>query len=113
MTKPDADKETKSSRRDVQKQITGGAIQFLQGRTKLHQRHHIESDVNQAAMQKHGGHESPPLVLNKKWVRMARSQLKRSRTAHSPQRVQATGFARLPRPNPTPPDNQTVLRQRG
>src|SRR5258708_35506228 len=64
-------------------------------------------------MQKHGGHESPPLVLNKKWVRMARSQLKRSRTAHSPQRVQATGFAGLRRQNPTHAEHQNVRDQQG
>src|SRR5207245_6506701 len=40
-------KESKRPRNDVQKKISRRSVELFQRRTKLHESHHVESDVNQ------------------------------------------------------------------
>src|SRR5713226_7932760 len=90
-----ADQEAEHPRGDVQEKVTRGPVQLFQRRTELHQRHHVEPNVYQPAMQKHGSYKSPPLVFIKYRVGMACPQAVHGLAAHSPEdsKTAASRFA--------------------
>src|SRR6267154_3855652 len=85
--------KSKSSGHDIQKKIARGAVQFFESGAQLHQRHHVETDVNQSTMQKHRGDEAIPLMLNVNSVWRAHAEAVGGFAAHSPQNAETPAFA--------------------
>src|SRR5207302_1661723 len=59
----------------VKKKEARRAIQFLNSGTELHQRHHVEADVNQATVQKHRRNQTPPFMVNENRIGVDRAKL--------------------------------------
>src|SRR5712671_5538269 len=85
-----ASQKSKSSGDDVQEKIARRAIEFFKCRPELHQGHHVETDGNQSAVQKHRGDEAIPLMLDINSVWRAHSETVGGFAAHSPQNAEAT-----------------------
>src|SRR5208337_175371 len=77
---------------DVEKQISGGAIEFFHNRADIQQHHHIESDVQQTAMQKACSDQSPPLMENKYSVGIAGAQTIERFIPHAKKQTEPAGF---------------------
>src|ERR1043166_5143452 len=60
---PGAHQRAAESAECVKEKISGRSIDMFDGRTDVHECQHIEADVNQAAMQIHGGDEAIPTEI--------------------------------------------------
>src|SRR5262249_32469449 len=78
---------------NVQEEKTSGAIKLFKGGAQLHQRHHVETDVDQTTVQKHRGDQPIPLMLPINWIRTTDPQAVAGFSSHSPQNAQPAGFA--------------------
>src|ERR1700732_3344639 len=96
-----AGEKTECARERVQKKVSPRSIELFQCGTKLHQRRHVETDVNQSAVQKHRGDNAPPLVPNENHVRIARPEPVLRRPDESPQYCGATSSANCGVGHPT------------
>src|SRR5215831_3400167 len=92
-----ADQESYRAGEGIEKEKTRGAIYLLQGGTELHQRHHIEADVDQTAVQKHRRDESPPLMIEKNRRSIVHTQSVRTNGVEAPKDVQSACFPGLNR----------------
>ncbi len=78
MTGDGTQQEPEGSRRNIEEKIARRSIKLFQRRAELHQRHHVESDVDQPGMKKHRGDQTPPLMAeeNEKRIRRAEAELR-------------------------------------
>src|SRR5260370_31221360 len=96
---------------DVQERVTRGPVQLFQRWTELHQRHHVEPNVYQPAVQKHGSYKSPPLVFIKYRVGMACPQTVHGLAAHSPEDSKTAASSFIINSHPTNAEHQNVCDQ--
>src|SRR5690348_16806541 len=73
-----AQQETENAGYNVEKEIARRSIKLFQRGAELHQRHHVESDVDEPGMKKHRRHQAPPFMVieNEKWVEHAEADLR-------------------------------------
>src|SRR5579859_196790 len=91
MSAEGAEEKSDGSRDGVKKQKTRRAVQFFKGRAELHQVHHIEADVNQSAVQEHGGDEAPPLMLRENRLTETCAEAEGRNSVEAPENTQAAG----------------------
>src|SRR6267143_2766286 len=83
-----AHEKSESTCNDIQEKIARGSIQLLQRRTQLKERHHIEPNVDQSAVEKHCSDQAPPLMLDKYAVWMTGSETVGCIPAHAEKSMQ-------------------------
>ncbi len=88
-----AEQKAKGSSDHVKKQIPCRPVDLFHRGTNLHQRHHVESDVDQPPVEKHRSNHSPPLIHVENWRAVARSEAILGFTGQSPQNRQASSLA--------------------
>ena len=88
--------EAECSGDDVDEEEATGTVDFLNDGTELEEGHHVEADVDEAAVEKHGGDDAPPLMnLDLKVRRNAHTQANSRLAAQAPEDGEAARFAGL------------------
>src|SRR5258708_40083703 len=90
-----AEKKADGAGEGVKEKQARRAVQFLNGGTELHQRHHVEADANQSTVQKHRRNQTPPFMVNENRIGIDRAEFDGSKRVHAPENVEASGFTRL------------------
>jgi hypothetical protein len=75
---------------DVQKEVARGAVQFFERGAELHQGHHVETNVDQPAVQEHSGDQAIPLMLNVYCIGRAHPKAVSRLATYSPQNAETT-----------------------
>src|SRR5882724_5335071 len=96
---PSADgaaEKTKCTGYNVDEEESRGTIEFLDGGSELKEGHHIEADVNQAAVEEHRGDQAPPLIeLNQKAQGETHTQADCRFAADAPKDAEAAALSGL------------------
>ena len=90
-----AEEKSNCPRYCVQKEETRRTVQFFERRAKLHERHHVKADVNQAAVQEHGRDQSPPLMAKKNRWTVVHPKPVGGNSIHVPENVETSSLSGL------------------
>src|SRR5689334_20343659 len=103
--------ETKGARQNVQEQIARRSVNLFERRAKLHQGHHVESDVDQSSMKKHSGDQAPPFMAKENEEGISRAEAELGVTDESPHYVQAPSLSNGGKRKPTHTQHEDVGNQ--
>ena len=77
----------------VEEEEAGGAVEFFDDGADVHEDHHVEADVDEAAVEKGGGDEAIPLVHDEDGEGEAGAESVSGFAAHAPENCEAAGLA--------------------
>lgn len=77
----------------VEEEESRGAVEFLDDGADVHEDHHVEADVDEAAVEKGGGDEAIPLVHDEDGEGEAGAESVSGFAAHAPENCEAAGLA--------------------